>query len=121
MAGLRYDFTAFFAKEVKTFIRKYKSLITQKRGIDEDDAPRNEPSTAKRKGFNHWLVHTGELRRSGFESKAGRMEASIFASKKTHTSKYKNPPTFEDLFAWHTKKKKKKIFRYFWDPGSQFI
>lgn len=101
MGKIKYNFKVFFEKEAKILIRKYKSLITQKRGIRDDSAPANKPSTIKQKGFDHWLLDTGDLRANGFDSDAQSMELTVFAKKERHRG---SRVSYEQLFEWHTKK-----------------
>lgn len=116
---------AFFTKEAKNLISTYKRLISNRQGIDLDDAPSNAPSTVAKKGFNHWMVETFELKDKGFNSKINDNGFSVFASKRTHTTKRgrKLPskiPTYEDLFTWHNAKKYSGVFGNRMPKGSQF-
>ncbi|MDD5220151.1 MAG: hypothetical protein PHV11_06275 [Candidatus Bipolaricaulis sp.] len=129
---MKLDLTAFFQREARTIISRYKSLITQKRGVAMDDAPHNKPSTVKRKRKDHWMVDTGELNRSGFDFRVRPTELLIFASGKRHSGKrsymtkagkrisYSNShPTYRQLFKWHNQKGYSGVFGKL-PTGSQF-
>jgi hypothetical protein len=95
---IRLDFSKFFKREAtRNIIPSYKRLMTKGRGVENDDAP------TKDKGRKSWMVDTGELRDHGFVYRATRDRLLIFGSGKKHSSKYRNPPTYKQLFQWHNK------------------
>ncbi len=76
----------FFTKEGKNLIRQYQRLITIGRGITNDSAPHNKPSTIKKKGKDAWLQNTGDTKRSGFKMRATDNRLIVFASGQKHSS-----------------------------------
>jgi hypothetical protein len=117
----------FFKKEIKKNILgtyktpypTYRSLMRMKKGVRLDHAPHNAPSTIKKKGFDHWMVETGELAKDGFEYSTKPLAMLIVASHKKHSSKYKNPPSYHSLFYWHNQHGYSGIFERL-PVGSQF-
>jgi len=97
--GFRLNLMQFFLQEAKTLISQYKSLLTRRLGVGRDTAPRNKPSTIKRKGFDHWLVDSGDTKRKGFLSTVTRLTMRVFASKQRH--KNRGDVSYEKLFELH--------------------
>jgi len=129
MAGIKIDltkivkklnFSKFFQKEAKNLASQYKRLLSNKQGVmigtagRIDSAPHNRPFTIMKKGFDHWLVATGETRDKGILFKSGKWFMTVFASDKQHSGKYMDkrkirepgpdspsPPTYKELFERH--------------------
>lgn len=95
MAKIKLDFRTFFNREGKKIITSYKSLITNRRGVDQDDAPEKKYPNGK-----PWLVNTGALRKDGFRYIYTANRLIIFPSGAKHPGKGKQP-TFRQLFRWH--------------------
>jgi len=115
--ALKLKLKAFFDKEAKTLIRSYKRLISVRRGVSNDNAPSNMPSTRRGKGGrDHWLLNTGELKQQGFEFKTTNNRMMVFAAGKRHSpprvgkrrtgSKAPSQPTYRQLFRWHGRGRK---------------
>ena len=128
---VRIDLRKFFTREAKRNIigspnksyPTYKSLLRMKKGVKLDNAPDNDEVTAKRKGKNQWMVHTGETQRQGFLFRAKKKELLVYASKAKHSGntyymtkagktsyKQKKPPTYEKIFQWHNKRGYSGVF-----------
>lgn len=107
-----FNLSAFWTKESKNIIKSYKNLMTQGRGVLQDDAPRKQKNNRK-----PWLVNTGETRDKGFDSKHNRLRLLVFASGREHSGKTrwitkngkvrtgqaKSKPTHRQIFRWHNK------------------
>ena len=130
---LKADFTIFFRAESKKIIASYKRLIAIRRGVSNDNAPHNAPSTRMRKGKDHWLVDTGETKKNGFNSIVRPKRLLIFASGERHSARRsKHPrhgtiskpgPTYRQLFRWHGHGSNKKRYSGVFGKlpsGSQF-
>jgi hypothetical protein len=121
------DLKRFFKKEIKKNILgtyktpypTYRSLMRMKKGVRLDHAPSNKPSTIKKKGFDHWMVETGELATHGFVYSTKPLSLLISASQRKHSSKYANPPSYHNLFNWHNQHGYSGIFEKL-PVGSQF-
>ena len=93
------DLTNFFVNEARrNLIPAQRRLISTKRGVLLDNAPRNKPATVKAKGFDHWLYETGKTKQNAFDYKAGKINLTLFASQERHPK----GPTYEQLIGWHT-------------------
>ncbi len=68
-------------------MRGYKTLITKKRGVRQDDAPSNAASTIAAKGKDHWMINTGETKRRGFKSISRPNSLTVFAPGQRHSGK----------------------------------
>ena len=109
----------FFIRESQTLIKSYKSLISRKQGVALDKAPSNKPSTVKKKGKDHWMLDTGELKNKGFAFQTTNTKMKVYAPNISHSGrstyitrkggqpigkkiyKSKSPPTLRQLFEWH--------------------
>lgn len=104
---LVFNLRPFLAKEGVKLIAAYKRLMQVKQGVSLDPAPHNAPSTVRRKGFDHWMVHTGKLKRSGFKMQSWPMRLRVYASPDIHSVRVSKRSgkthrvTHEQLFAWH--------------------
>ena len=97
----------FFTKEGKNLIRQYQRLITIGRGVKNDDAPHNKPSTVKKKGKDAWLQNTGETKKSGFKMRATDNRLLVFASGDRHSG---GRATYREIFEWHNAKGYSGVF-----------
>jgi hypothetical protein len=102
---------AFFEKEAKNIVATQKRLLSNKKGVAMDFAPHNAVSTAKAKGFDHWLKATDETRKNAFQYETAPNRMTLYASDKPHSGKRmykgqikqgKSHPKFEQLIEWHT-------------------
>ncbi len=110
MASIRpIKLKSFFERESTIFINQIKTKISQKKGIDNDPAPQNKPSTVKRKGKNHWLFDTGETKKNAFKKSASNTGFIIRLSNKRHSGtrntpagkrKYKTKARYSDIMDW---------------------
>ncbi|MDZ7821556.1 MAG: hypothetical protein U5N26_06945 [Candidatus Marinimicrobia bacterium] len=136
---MKFDFTDFFKYWSVQIIKSYRNLLTQKKGVQYDKAPSNEPSVQDRKGKDHWMVDTKELYGEGFKSHFTKDKLRVYASKERHSGRYTymgvpgghkgqkpyvrrarterrikqrrgEQPTYEQLFMWHNKKGYSGIF-----------
>ena len=97
--GFKLNLTQLFTQEAKNIISSYKSLLSRRLGTRLDQAPSNKPSTIKRKGFDKWMVDSGNTKDKGFLSKVTKITMSIFASKQRHTNR--SDISYEKLFQLH--------------------
>lgn len=121
----------FFEREAKTLTREYKKLITTRKGVSLDKAPNNAAATIKQKGFNHWLVNTGETKNKGFRHKAHNKGFKVFANPAKHSGRYlyvkhkngepvetvikrskNSKATYEDIFDWNNQKNYSGVFEF---------
>lgn len=112
LGNFKLDLKKFFLNEGKIIVKSLKRLISVKQGVKLDRAPSNKGATIKKKGFDHWLLSTGELKRLGIKFKATKDYLLIFASGKRHSGKIKTKggikkktgyiPTHRELINWHT-------------------
>lgn len=118
----------FLNKESKNIVTKYKSFLSRKRGVSNDDAPPNKASTIKQKGKNHWMVATGETKNKGIEYRVkkrgvGKYGMLVFGSGQRHSGKRlykgkkvqgKSRPTYRSIFRYNNTAKGRYsgIFQY---------
>jgi len=107
ISNFKLKLKPFFSKEGKNTIRQYQRLITIGRGVRNDDAPHNKPSTVKKKGKDAWLQNTGETKRSGFKMRATDNRLIVFASGDKHSS---GRATYRQIFEWHNQKGYSGVF-----------
>jgi len=106
LKGFKLDLRDFFEVEGDKIIRAYKGLLRKKRGIAQDDAPSNEPSTVKRKGFNHWMKDTGKTISRGFQKLVpSKTKLIVQASPLKHPKR--SDVSYHDIFDLHNKVDKK--------------
>ena len=99
MVNWKLDLTHFFINEAtRKLIPAQKRLIETKRGVSLDSAPHNKPATVKKKGFDHWLRDSGELKKNVFQYKASKTSLTLYASDAKHTK----GPLYSELIDWHT-------------------
>ena len=108
MGKIKINLKSFFEREAKILIKAYKNLMSRRQGVRLDSAPHNKASTIKRKGKDHWLVDSGNLRDKGFESKTTKISLEVYASRKPH--KNRNDVSYEELFKLHNQKGYSGIF-----------
>lgn len=107
MIRLHFNLRNFLRQEGATLVRSYQRLIATRKGISLDPAPHNAPSTVKRKGKDHWMVHTGTLKRDGFKMQAWPMRLKVYASTEVHSRRVSkrtgrtHTVTHEQLFLYH--------------------
>lgn len=117
---IKLNLLSFFAKEAKNLRTVYKRLLSNKRGIANDTAPSNAPSTVRKKGKNHWLIDTAETKNKGILYDAKNDGFKVYASDKTHSGAYlykgqrkrrKNSEiSYREIFELHNQKNYSGIF-----------
>ena len=85
MAQIKLNLQPFFHKEARLLRGQYRRLLTLKKGIRNDTAPRNKPSTILSKGADHWLINTGETRDKGIGFSRTRTGMSVYAKYAKHS------------------------------------
>lgn len=104
----------FFDRESKKLKNDYKMMVIKKRGISGDKSPDNKESTIRQKGFNRWLVATGETLTSGIKNRGKKLGFIVFASGLKHSGnrmykrtlrKGESRPKYREIFEWHNKAK----------------
>lgn len=114
--SLKFDLNLkhFLSKESKKLAADYKRLVIHRQGVSGDRSPDNKESTIKQKGFNKWMVATGELLSIGIKYRASRLGFLVFASGQRHSGRRmyrgqlksgRSKTTFKKLMEWHNKAK----------------
>lgn len=136
-----------FKKESLTLVRSYKTLLTKKRGVRQDDAPANALATIQNKGRDHWLKDTDETYNNVFKRRVGPMMFEVYSSESKHSGKRtyygvkgghrgkkrgirrprdekriiqsKSKPKYSQIMEWHNQAGYSGIFGGMWPVGSK--
>ena len=136
-----------FDRESMILIRSYKTLLTRKRGVRQDDAPANALSTILNKGKDHWLVDTSETKTNVFKRRTSSLSMEVYSSESKHSGtrtyygvkgghkgkkrgvrrpreekrivKSKSRPKYSEIMQWHNQKNYSGIFGGKWPVGSK--
>ena len=147
MKRIKLNLKKTFDREAGILVSSYKTLITKRRGVRQDDAPDNKPSTIETKGRNHWLKDTSETKNNVFKKRTGKLFMEVFSSTAKHSGKRtymgvkggrfgrkkgvrrprteqriiqsKSKPTYSQLMEWHNQEGYSGIFGGMWPVGSK--